>query len=61
MVNKSLNLFYECATECVYLCPQEEKCTRLSNSERMLTKVSKNGAIVKARVCKGYYKAFKNI
>ena len=27
MAVKGLNLFNECAAECVHLCPQEEECT----------------------------------
>ena len=30
MADKDLNLLDECAAECVYLCPQEEKCTSFS-------------------------------
>ena len=30
MTDKNLNTFYECAAECVHLCPQEEKCTSSS-------------------------------
>ena len=27
MSDKGLNLFDDCAAECVYLCPQKEECT----------------------------------
>ena len=27
VTGKGLNLFDDCAAECVYLCPQEEECT----------------------------------
>ena len=30
MTDKSLNPFYDCAAECVLLCPQEEECTSSS-------------------------------
>ena len=30
MAEKGLNLFDECAAECVHLCPQEEQCTSFS-------------------------------
>ena len=30
MTDKGLNLFDDCAAECVYLCPQEEDCTSSS-------------------------------
>ena len=57
MADEGLNLF-ECAAECVRLCPQEEECTlsywedskmhplgTAANSERPLTKINKNAAI----------------
>ena len=63
MSDKGLNLFDECAAECVHLCPQEEKCTSssregnkmyipgtIANSQRMSTKINKNGAIAKVRI-----------
>ena len=65
MTDKGLNLFDDCATECVYLCPQEEDCTSssrgcskiytsgtLANSQtdRAPTKINKNVAIVKVRI-----------
>ena len=63
ITEKGFNLFYEYATRCVHLFPQEELCTSfswgdskmytsssLANSQRMLTKINKRGAIVKIRV-----------
>ena len=65
MTDKGLNLFGDCAAECVYLCPQEEDCTssswgnskictsgNLANSQtdRAPTKINKNVAIVKVRI-----------
>ena len=65
MTDKGLNLFDDCAAECVYLCPQEEDCTSsswgyskiytsgtLANSQtdRAPTKINKNVAIVKVRI-----------
>ena len=62
---KGLNLFDDCAAECVYLCPQEEKCTSSSwwhskiytlgtmansQTDRALTEIDKNGAVVKVRI-----------
>ena len=62
MADKGLNLFDECAAECVDLCPKEEErtssscedgkiCTpgTIANSQRMPTKVNKNGATAKVR------------
>ena len=63
MVDKSLNLFDECAAEYVHLCLQEEECTSSSRGDsRMYTpgtianpyrtpmKLNKNGAIAKVRI-----------
>ena len=65
MTDKGLNLFDDCAAECVYLCPQEEDCTSsswgyskiytsgtLANSQtgRAPTKINKNVTIVKVRI-----------
>ena len=62
---KGLNLFDDCAAECVYLCPQEEECTSsswghskiytlgtMANSQtgRAPTEIDKNGAVVKVRI-----------
>ena len=62
MTDKGLNLFDDCAAECVYLCPQEEECTSFSwghskiytpgtiansQTDRALTEISKNCACVK--------------
>ena len=60
MADKDLNLFNECAAECVHLCFQEEVCASsswgdsktyapgtLANSQRMPTKINKNNAIPK--------------
>ena len=33
MVDKGLNLFYECATERGHLCPQEEECNPSSRGD----------------------------
>ena len=54
MSDKGLNLFDECAAECVHLLPQEEQCLfnskmynkmdtpgTIANSQRMLTKINK--------------------
>ena len=30
MAEKDLNLFHECAAECVHMCTQEEECTSTS-------------------------------
>ena len=65
VTDKGLNLFDDCAAECVYLCPQEEECTSSSlghikthtpgtieNSQknRASTEINKNGAFVKIRI-----------
>ena len=65
MTDKGLNLFDDCAAECVYLCPQKEECTSsswgdckvynpgtIANSHkyRAATKINKNGAVVKVRI-----------
>ena len=63
MADEDLNLFGECAAECVHLCPQKEECTyspwketkmctpgTWQNSQRMPTKANKNGAIAKVRI-----------
>ena len=63
MTDKGFNLFDECAASCVHLFPQKEECTSFSwgdskmyisgsieNSQRMLTKVNKSGAIAKIRI-----------
>ena len=62
MADKGLNLFDECAAECVDLCPKEEERTSsscedgkicipgtIANSQRTPTKVNKNGATAKVR------------
>ena len=43
MSDKGLNLFDECAAECVHLCPQEELCTSSSWGDN---KMYTHGAIV---------------
>ena len=67
MTGKGLNIFDDCAAECVYiyLCPQEEECTSFSwgyseiytpgtianlQTDRALTKINKNGAVVSLRI-----------
>ena len=65
MEDKDLNLFDDCAAECVYLCPQEEECTSsswghskiytlgtMANSQtgRVPIEIDKNGAVVKVRI-----------
>ena len=60
-----LNLFDDCAAECVHLCPQEEECTfsswgdskmktpgTIANSQTdmMSTKRNNDGAVAKVRV-----------
>ena len=67
MTDKGLNLFDDCAAECVYIysCPQEEECTSSSwgyskiytpgtianlQTDRALTKINKNGAVVRLRI-----------
>ena len=65
MADKGLNLFHECAAECVHLCHQEEECTSSalgdsemyiagtianSQTDRMPTKINKNGAFPKVRI-----------
>ena len=62
---KGLNLFDDCAAECVYLCPQEEECTSSSwghskvytlgtmensKTDRAPTEIDKLGAAVKERI-----------
>ena len=62
---KGLNLFDDCAAECVYMCPQEEECTSYSwghskiytlgtmedsQTDRAPTKIDKNGAAAKVKV-----------
>ena len=62
MAGKGLNLFDECAAECVHLCPQEEEWTSsslgdskmntpgtIANSHRTPTKINKNVAIAKSK------------
>ena len=59
MAEKGLNLFDECAAECVHMCPQKEECCtsswgdskmytpdNIANSQadRTPTKVNNNGA-----------------
>ena len=65
MTDKGLNLFYDCAAECVYLCPQEEECTSSSlgrikihtpgtiensQTDRTSTEINKNGGFAKVRI-----------
>ena len=63
MVEKGLNLFDECVSECVHLCYHVEECISsswgdskmytpgtIANSQRMPTKINKNGAIAKVGV-----------
>ena len=67
MTDKGLNLFDDCAAECVYIypCPQEEQYTSSSRwygkiytpgtianlqTDRALTKINKNGAVVRLRI-----------
>ena len=65
MTDKGLNIFDECTTECVYLCPQEEECTSSSwghskiytagtiensQTDRTSTKINKNDAASKVRI-----------
>ena len=62
---KGLNLFDDCAAECVYLCSQEEEftspfwghskiytlCTMAnSQTDRAPSEIDKNGAAVKVRI-----------
>ena len=62
---KDLNLFYDCAAECVYLFPQEEECTSSSwrqskiytlgtmanpQTDRTPTEIDKNGAVAKVKI-----------
>ena len=76
VTDKGSNLLDECAVECVHLCPQEEECTPPSEGTvnvpiwhyieftgRMLIKVNKNNAAVKARILLelGIYKVFQDI
>ena len=61
MAGKGSNLSDGCAAECVHQCTQEEECTSsycgdsemytpgtIANSQRIPTKINKNGAIAKA-------------
>ena len=63
--DNGVNLFDGCATEWVYLCPQEKECTcsswghnkmytprTIGNSktDRASTKIKQNGAVVKVRI-----------
>ena len=63
MVEKGVNLFDECVPECVHLCPQVEQCISsscggskmympgtIANSQRLPTKINKNGAFAKVRI-----------
>ena len=65
MTGKDLNLFDDCAAECVYLCPQEEGSTSSpwghskiyapgtianSQTDRAPTEINKNGAVVKVTI-----------
>ena len=65
MTDKGLNLFDDCAAECVHLCPQEEQRTSSSwghnkmytpgtmansQTDRTPTKINKNGAVAKVRL-----------
>ena len=63
MVEKGVNLFDECVSECVHLCPQVEECISsswgdskmytpgtIANSQRIPNKINKNGAIAKVRI-----------
>ena len=63
MVDKGLNLFDECVAECVHRCPYVEECISsswwdskmyttgtIANSQRMPTKINKNGAIAEVRI-----------
>ena len=65
MAGKGLNIFDECAADCVHLCPQEKECTSSfwgdskmytpgtitnSQTDRMPTKINENGAVAVAKV-----------
>ena len=65
MTDKGLNLFNDCAAECVYLCPQEEECTSSSRghskiytpgtiansqTDRAPTEINKKGAVAKVKI-----------
>ena len=63
MVEKGVNLFDEFVSECVHLCPEVEECISsswgdskmyttgtIANSQRISTKINKNGAIAKVRI-----------
>ena len=63
MVEKGVNLFDECISECVHLCPQLEECISsswgdskmytpgtIANSQRIPTKINKNSAIAEVRI-----------
>ena len=62
---EGLNIFDDCAAECVYLCSQEEECTSpfwghskidtlctMANSQtdRAPSEINKNGAVVKLSI-----------
>ena len=65
VTGKGLNLFDDCAAECVYLFPQEEECTSSSwgqskictlgtmansQTDRTPTEIDKNGAVAKVKI-----------
>ena len=65
MTDKGLNLFNDCAAECIYLCRLEEECTSsswghskiytpgtIANSQKdgAPIAINKNGAVVKVRI-----------
>ena len=63
MTDNGFNLFDECAARGVHLSPQELQCTfsssgdskmytfgSIANSQRMLTEINENGAIVKITI-----------
>ena len=64
MTDKGLNLFDDCAAECVYLCPRRKSLPLLPGHSKMCTpgtiaswqtnkaptKIIKNGAVVKVRI-----------
>ena len=60
MSDKGLNIFDECAAECVHLAsgrivphlPENKMYTpdTIANSQRMPTKINKNGAIAKVKI-----------
>ena len=51
--NKGLNLFDNCAAECVHLCPQND-CT-LANCKKMDVKISKNLKIKSSNFWQYYF------